>query len=276
MGIRFFCPHCDRRLHVKEFLAGRRGICPHCDEGIVIPAESTVGPEADDPADPESPATPSRDDVPSDPAVASVPGRDRRGNRATRSADRVSEIDELASASDVAIDLVILSDAADPIDASPHLLWYVRPVAGGQYGPAEGTILRRWLAEGRVSDNTLVWQEGWEEWREAREVFGSTAEPAAVPSQPAPRATVTAVPPDSAEAVPGASRSRTATPLGSKADVSSDRNPIAPLDEAKGKLLDYRLRRTRDRGREWVAVVLLGLLCVGLIVALGLVLTGRI
>ncbi|MEC8590047.1 MAG: hypothetical protein VXZ15_00705, partial [Planctomycetota bacterium] len=41
MGIRFFCPHCDRRLHVKDFLAGKKGICPHCDEGILIPREST-------------------------------------------------------------------------------------------------------------------------------------------------------------------------------------------------------------------------------------------
>ena len=42
MGIRFLCEHCDQRVHVKEFLAGKRARCPKCDKSIRIPMESTL------------------------------------------------------------------------------------------------------------------------------------------------------------------------------------------------------------------------------------------
>lgn len=275
MGIRFFCPHCDRRLHVKEFLAGRKGICPHCDEGITIPAESTLGVEAGDQADPESAPPPSRSP---DAAGSSRTETRETPSRASRAAAPVAPIDESASTSDVAIDLVTFNDPTDPIDAAPHLLWYVRPSGGGQYGPAEGTILKRWLAEGRVGDDTLVWQEGWEEWREAREVFSSVADQRTNPATTSPPP----VPAQSSEsprrgapraAAKGTVRSRSSESTHADWGSADDRDLVAPLDPAKGKLLDYRLRRTRDRGRQWAAVIVLALLCIGLAVALGVVLT---
>ena len=36
MGIRFTCPS-GHKLHVKAFLAGKRGVCPHCGAKFVIP-----------------------------------------------------------------------------------------------------------------------------------------------------------------------------------------------------------------------------------------------
>lgn len=36
MGIRFQCPS-GHKLHVKTFLAGKRGICPHCGAKFTIP-----------------------------------------------------------------------------------------------------------------------------------------------------------------------------------------------------------------------------------------------
>ena len=63
------------------------------------------------------------------------------------------------------------SGELDPIAIGPHLIWYVRPPSGGQYGPAEGDVMRQWLKEGRVTAESLVWQEGWDEWRSAIEVF---------------------------------------------------------------------------------------------------------
>jgi hypothetical protein len=38
MGIRFACPN-GHQLHVKEYLAGKRGICPSCGAKFVIPAD---------------------------------------------------------------------------------------------------------------------------------------------------------------------------------------------------------------------------------------------
>jgi hypothetical protein len=39
MGIRFQCPN-GHPLHVKDFLAGKRGICPECDAKFVVPKTS--------------------------------------------------------------------------------------------------------------------------------------------------------------------------------------------------------------------------------------------
>jgi hypothetical protein len=38
MGIRFTCPS-GHKLHVKAFLAGKRGVCPHCGAKFVIPSD---------------------------------------------------------------------------------------------------------------------------------------------------------------------------------------------------------------------------------------------
>ncbi len=61
------------------------------------------------------------------------------------------------------------------LDEAPNAVWYVRPSAGGQYGPATADVLRTWLAEGRIAHDTLVWREGWRDWREAGEVFPQLA-----------------------------------------------------------------------------------------------------
>jgi hypothetical protein len=42
MGIRFTCPN-GHKLHVKEFLAGRKGICPQCGTKILIPNAEAEG-----------------------------------------------------------------------------------------------------------------------------------------------------------------------------------------------------------------------------------------
>lgn len=42
MGIRFLCPHCNKRLNVKTFLAGQRGFCPKCGGRIQIPTLDQV------------------------------------------------------------------------------------------------------------------------------------------------------------------------------------------------------------------------------------------
>jgi hypothetical protein len=60
---------------------------------------------------------------------------------------------------------------ADPITEAPEMIWYVRPPSGGQFGPATGDVMRTWLAEGRVSVDSLVWREGWRDWQGAGVVF---------------------------------------------------------------------------------------------------------
>ncbi len=82
------------------------------------------------------------------------------------------------------------SAEADPIAEAPEAVWYVRPPTGGQFGPADAQIMRRWLSEGRVSADSLVWREGWEDWKTGDTVFPSLrstpAEPQAVLAPAAP------------------------------------------------------------------------------------------
>lgn len=69
----------------------------------------------------------------------------------------------------------------DPITEAPNAVWYVRPPSGGQFGPARGDIMRKWLGEGRVSADSLVWRDGWQDWKSAVVVFPSLA-PASSPA----------------------------------------------------------------------------------------------
>jgi hypothetical protein len=112
---------------------------------------------------------------------------------------------------------------ADPIAEAPGALWYVRPRTGGQFGPATGEWMRRWIDEGRVAGDSMVWREGWTDWRSAAGVFDQlrgahASEPGCLPGEaasnvapasqfvpvasaaPAPRPTTPAVFNDSAAA----------------------------------------------------------------------------
>lgn len=57
------------------------------------------------------------------------------------------------------------------ISEAPAATWYVRPAAGGQYGPAPTEIMWQWLVEGRVGVDALVWRDDWPEWHPANQVF---------------------------------------------------------------------------------------------------------
>ena len=73
----------------------------------------------------------------------------------------------------------------DPIDEAPQAIWYVRPPSGGQYGPARGDVMRKWMSEGRVSPDSLVWREGWQDWRTAADAFPALGA-AVTPPMPVP------------------------------------------------------------------------------------------
>lgn len=66
----------------------------------------------------------------------------------------------------------------DPILENPLATWFVRPPSGGQFGPARGEVMRKWITEGRVTSDSLVWREGWADWLAATEVFPSLGKPA--------------------------------------------------------------------------------------------------
>ncbi len=144
MGVRFACHACGKQLNIKQELAGRRGVCPDCATQFRIPerdAEKSIPLE-----------------IPSQ-AKSEVAAHEAPATVAT-------------------------SNAADPIagkkvgliENDPEATWYVRPPSGGQYGPADGALLKQWIGEGRVAATALIWRDGWAQWRPADEALPEIAE----------------------------------------------------------------------------------------------------
>ncbi len=261
MGIKFRCQGCNKKLHVKTFLAGKRGVCPQCGAKIRIPLASEE-PET-------SGAVTGKQEQRQNKAVAT---KKTQAAKKTSTAPMASSSSAIATPEresvlpsnapgttrsaaikdDVASDRVDKGDsptgpqAADPITEAPEAVWYVRPPTGGQYGPADGATMRRWLDEGRVSADSLVWREGWDDWKMGDTIFPSLR------AAPAPIAS------------PAASDGLSSTSL-----EGVPQDEFAFGDSAAGP---RPAKKRKSRARNIAIVVTLSVVCVGLLVALLLVL----
>jgi hypothetical protein len=142
MGIRFYCPN-GHKLNVKNFQAGQVGICPYCGAKTQIPLQS-VRPSS------------------------------KQMNRGVQEAvdNVVSAMPKPTMQSEPS---AVPASPSDPLVEAGDLVWYARPPSGGQFGPANASIMRTWLAENRISEDTLVWREGWRDWQMAGDVFPQLA-----------------------------------------------------------------------------------------------------
>lgn len=86
------------------------------------------------------------------------------------------------------------------MDDDQTATWYLRPPAGGKYGPADRQTLQQWIDEGRVASTALLWREGWAQWRTAAEALPDLAEKLA---QVQPLSTAANNHPQKNEAAPG-------------------------------------------------------------------------
>lgn len=50
-------------------------------------------------------------------------------------------------------------------------VWHARTATGAQHGPATLSLLKSWIAEGKVDRDTWVWKTGWLDWQRASDVF---------------------------------------------------------------------------------------------------------
>ena len=151
MGIKFLCPS-GHKLHVKNFLAGKKAICPRCGARVTVPDASSGDDDGNETASV---------DITASGIVA---------------AGQEASWQSLPAAQS--------SPEQNPL-SDPGGVWYVRPADGGQFGPASSDIMRTWLTEGRVAAGSLVWREGWPSWRQANAVFRQVADPA-TPKQSRP------------------------------------------------------------------------------------------
>ncbi|MEX1223298.1 MAG: GYF domain-containing protein [Pirellulales bacterium] len=233
MGIRFLCPN-GHKLHVKSFLAGKKGICPDCGAKVDIPYQSTrtsskgegsnpvsqappdtplampVEPRGDSPppktakpaglpaasGEERSLAGPSSGAAPAESAAGGpIGGKFGRLPHPTSPHEQAQAV-PMSKPSGAAPEAKPLGavagqpssaqrqQPADPIDEAPQAVWYVRPKTGGQFGPAPGDVFRRWLDEGRVGSDSLIWREGWSEWKLASDSFARFTHAADAPPQP--------------------------------------------------------------------------------------------
>lgn len=204
MGIRFRCHQCGHELHVKDFQGGKRSRCPECETKFRIPTESaerSIPLDGSLSASGDSAVQASASGASSAISNAAV-GRSTgtiagKGTSAKStvikptgnqlgSADRSALNDDADEPQDALADEStfanqtewnsehVAAPAPAPLRAiieAPDANWYVRPPAGGQYGPAPASIFSEWITESRVTRDSLVWRDGWPQWLLASEVF---------------------------------------------------------------------------------------------------------
>jgi hypothetical protein len=278
MGIRFHCPYCQKKLNVKAFLAGKRGICPYCDSGLDIPLESErrngkgklptesvevqtvpregeaafAGPAAEASAQAGITDSPTAEASPSESGGKSSIKPSRISSETTAETSRPPSPPE--------------SNGPDAIDENPEAVWYVRPPSGGQFGPAKGDVMRKWLDEGRVSPDSLVWREGWADWQEAEPTFPSLSKRSSPPSPPAP---ASAAGPSAAQST-SSQAVAVAKPAARMVADSGPAEPQPKPDTAATKALARRRSNLPALIAVGVLVVVSMGLLVGLIVALNM------
>jgi hypothetical protein len=137
MGIRFLCPN-GHKVHVKAYLAGKKGHCPKCGTMVTVPTADSLPETVDDLGFGET------DDV---------------------------HFPNHAPSHAVPAPLAAHPPAApDPL-VDPLAVWYVNLPTGQQLGPTGGREMQRWLEQGAVVPSALVWRDGWADWQPASRVF---------------------------------------------------------------------------------------------------------
>jgi hypothetical protein len=153
MGIRFLCPACHKKVHVKDHQAGLRGFCPKCSAKIEIPWQSTVAPSKK-----KRERTPETDKLARefDPRLAD-PSRLDPESTISRLLPRVGRLISVGE-----------TPPADLLAEFPDHQWYVVPPTGTEpFGPADAATMRQWIKEGRVAPTSLVWRQDWAQWQKA-------------------------------------------------------------------------------------------------------------
>ncbi len=169
MGIRFACHVCEKQLNIKRELAGRRGVCPACSAKFRIPLQDAEKSTPIQNHGPTSNGTPPADDAEN--STASSVTAAATGPRKASGQPTVSKNPPATTSTEAAQ----ATASATLLDTETEATWYVRPPSGGQYGPASSEILKQWIDEGRVAATSLLWRDGWPQWRDAADVLPEMA-----------------------------------------------------------------------------------------------------
>ena len=258
MGIRFACHQCGKRLNIKRDLAGKRGVCPDCQARFRIPATDT---DVAEPLSVNAVTHSSRQansnghagssvDLTSaqasgDAGQATAPTPELSTETASGLADAPQTVPATSS--------VATMDSLALMDEDSTATWYVRPPAGGQYGPADSATLRQWMDQGRIASNSLLWRDGWAQWRMALEALPDFESRMASP----------------AEAAAGGNESvATQTPTTKQTAPATSDSAAAVRPGLSGQA-DLGMQKSKLQNRRVQTISLLAALVVGLVGVLG-------
>lgn len=275
MGIRFRCHQCGHELHVKDFQGGKRSKCPECETKFRIPAQSaeysipldTARPldtaHGDDSTTthsaPAAHASAIQSAAPVGVAMGTMakPAPLKPSSRATKLENDPEEGAQPSSAHEVSTaSTPATTGQPQAILEAPGATWYVRPPAGGQYGPAPANIFCEWLTENRVTRDALVWRDGWPQWLVAGEVFTDYFGPVLPPTS---QQTASALAPTSSLVTSGGPQA-----------IATTEQIAAPEFVAPTSLSDRALAaRKRQRKKNYLIMIgILAAISVGLVIAL--------
>jgi hypothetical protein len=294
MGLKFLCHLCEHPMHVKDFLAGKRGKCPQCGGSIRIPAN---GEEYSLPILADLKGTESANELANEVAAVTTTNDHRTHvasvvtskatstpNETRTPSDRATSTTEPAKSSGSASSSAPAKPTSvipEVISEAPNAAWYVRPPSGGQYGPAIGSVFWDWLNEKRVGESSLVWREGWGTWQTAKEVFPDFFRPSPItaPAKP-PHATFApepVTPPLAAvsppASVPKAPTSQAASPQAAfpQSVPTAQPQPMG-IDSTVESRRSVQIRRKKSHSQNLVLLVGLSLVALILVVVLVVVL----
>lgn len=294
MGLKFLCHLCEHPMHVKDFLAGKRGKCPQCGGSIRIPAN---GEEYSLPISADLKGTESTNELANEVAAVTTTNDHRTHvasvvtSKATSTPNETrTPSDRATSTTEPAIGFASASSSGpakpttvipEVISEAPNAAWYVRPPSGGQYGPAIGSVFWDWLNEKRVGENSLVWREGWGTWQTAKEVFPdffrpspipATAKPPQAPPAPEPvTPPLAAVPPQAPLSKAPTSQAASHQATFAQVVPVSQPQPMG-IDSTAESRRSVQIRRKRSHSQNLVLLVGLSLVALILVVVLVVVL----
>lgn len=149
--------------------------------------------------------------------------------------------------------------------------WFVRPPSGGQYGPATTQMLLDWIAEKRVTADSLLWREGLETWFSARELVpepfgGQPSSQGRVASDIAPPAIAKPLENTTGPALSNANA--TATPSA----LAMNSVTLSPSGGASSKAA-IAMKKKKQVKQQWMVLGFLATMALCLVIALIVILT---
>lgn len=196
--ITFACPHCEQEIQVADEAAGRKGKCTRCKESIRVP-ESNGQPVEQQEEDEQKQADDGRQPCPHCQHRVGVPDNAiGRVGKCPQCKQRVrfteegivpAEVEQPATQPPPQPEPTTEAPAAPPPQpvAQEEPQWHIHTEQGQQLGPITAAELSGHVEGRTITADCLLWQEGWDDWQRAGDIYPALNAPAAAPTPAVPQ-----------------------------------------------------------------------------------------